>query len=34
LSLPLADHYFAREADRLALLEAMGTFLRRHNPAD
>jgi dipeptidyl aminopeptidase/acylaminoacyl peptidase len=34
LSLPLADHYFGRETDRLALLEAMGAFLKRHNPAD
>jgi dipeptidyl aminopeptidase/acylaminoacyl peptidase len=34
LSLPLADHYFAREADRLALLEAMAAFLRQHNSAD
>ena len=34
LSLPLADHYFTREADRLALLEAMGEFLARHNPPD
>jgi dipeptidyl aminopeptidase/acylaminoacyl peptidase len=34
LSLPLADHYFVREADRLALLEAMGAFLAKHNPAD
>ncbi|NJL18696.1 MAG: prolyl oligopeptidase family serine peptidase [Nitrospira sp.] len=34
LSLPLADHYFTREADRLALLEAMGAFLRTHNPPD
>ncbi len=34
LSLPLADHYFTREADRLALLEAMGAFLRKHNPPD
>ena len=34
LSLPLADHYFTREADRLALLEAMAAFLARHNPAE
>ncbi|MBA4747112.1 MAG: S9 family peptidase [Sphingopyxis sp.] len=34
LSLPLADHYFTREADRLALLEAMGEFLARHNPPE
>lgn len=34
LSLPLADHYFTREADRLALLEAIDAFLARHNPAE
>jgi dipeptidyl aminopeptidase/acylaminoacyl peptidase len=34
LSLPLADHYFTREVDRLALLEAMEAFLARHNPAE
>jgi dipeptidyl aminopeptidase/acylaminoacyl peptidase len=33
LPLPLADHYFTREADRAALLQAMGDFLDKHNPA-
>lgn len=33
LSLPEADHYFTRQADREALLEAIGTFLAKHNPA-
>lgn len=31
--LPLADHYFTREADRAALLAAMEGFLDKHNPA-
>ncbi|MBA4354377.1 MAG: S9 family peptidase [Novosphingobium sp.] len=34
LSLPKADHYFSREADRVALLAAIERFLARHNPAD
>lgn len=34
LSLPQADHYFTREADRLALLQAMERFLDAHNPAE
>ena len=34
VSVPLADHYFTREADRLTLLSAMGAFLKKHNPAD
>lgn len=34
VSLPLADHYFTREADRLALLEAMEAFLAKHNPPE
>lgn len=34
VSLPLADHYFGRQADRLALLSAMDAFLAKHNPAD
>ncbi len=34
VSLPLADHYFGRQADRLALLSAMEAFLAKHNPAD
>lgn len=34
LSLPKADHYFTREADRVALLTAIEGFLAKHNPAD
>ena len=34
VSIPLADHYFTREADRLTLLNAMENFLAKHNPAD
>ncbi|WP_264610831.1 alpha/beta hydrolase family protein [Sphingobium sp. B11D3B] len=34
VSVPLADHYFTREADRLTLLRAMEDFLAKHNPAD
>ena len=34
LSLPKADHYFTREADRLELLKAMEGFLKKNNPAD
>jgi dipeptidyl aminopeptidase/acylaminoacyl peptidase len=34
VSLPLADHYFGRQADRVALLSAMEGFLAKHNPAD
>lgn len=34
VSLPLADHHFTREADRLALLTAIETFLAKHNPAN
>ena len=34
LSLPLADHYFARQADRVSLLSAMEQFLAAHNPSD
>jgi len=33
VEVPLADHYFTREADRLTLLEAIGTFLDKNNPA-
>lgn len=33
VSLPEADHYFTRQADRQALLGAIETFLARHNPA-
>ncbi len=34
VSLPKADHYFTREADRLALLQAMEAFLKKYNPPD
>ena len=34
VSLPLADHYFTRQADRVTLLAAMEGFLAKHNPAD
>ncbi|NLR71519.1 S9 family peptidase [Novosphingobium sp. ERN07] len=34
VSLPQADHYFSRTADREALLGAIEGFLRKHNPAD
>ena len=34
VSIPMADHYFTREADRITLLSAMETFLAKHNPAD
>ena len=34
VSLPLADHYYTRQADRIALLTAMEKFLERYNPAD
>lgn len=34
VSVPLADHYFTREADRLTMLKAMDRFLTEHNPAD
>lgn len=33
ISLPLADHYFTREEDRLMLLKSMEGFLAKHNPA-
>ncbi len=33
VSLPLADHYFAREVDRITLLSSMEAFLAKHNPA-
>ena len=29
---PLADHYFTRQADRETLLNAMGKFLDKYNP--
>ncbi|WP_156416933.1 hypothetical protein [Sphingopyxis sp. H050] len=34
VSLPLADHYFTREADRLKLLQSIEAFLTKHNPPD
>ena len=34
VSIPLADHYFTREADRLTLLSSIETFLAKHNPPD
>lgn len=34
VSVPLADHYFSREADRMTLLTWMEAFLVRHNPPD
>lgn len=33
VSLPLADHYFTREVDRIKLLSSMEAFLAKHNPA-
>lgn len=32
VSLPKADHYFTREADREAMLNAIGGFLAKYNP--
>lgn len=34
VSLPLADHYFSRQEDRLTLLRSIESFLARHNPAN
>jgi dipeptidyl aminopeptidase/acylaminoacyl peptidase len=34
LSLPLADHYYTRQDDRVALLKAIEAFLAKYNPAD
>ncbi|HLQ11760.1 MAG TPA: S9 family peptidase [Steroidobacteraceae bacterium] len=34
VSLPLADHHFTRQEDRVALLSAMEAFLAKYNPAD
>lgn len=34
LSLPTADHYFTRQADRIAMLQAIDKFLALHNPAE
>lgn len=33
-SLSLADHYFARQEDRVTLLSSMERFLAMHNPAN
>lgn len=33
VSLPEADHYFTRQPDRVALLQAIAAFLAKHNPA-
>ncbi len=32
--MPLADHNFRREADRVLLLQSIEAFLAKHNPAD
>ena len=34
VALPLADHHFTRQADRVALLQSIEAFLAKHNPAD
>ncbi len=34
VSLPLADHYYTRQDDRIALLTAMDNFLAKYNPAN
>ncbi len=34
VSIPLADHYFTRQADRVTLLTSIHSFLARNNPAD
>lgn len=34
VSLPLADHYFTREDDRMTLLTSIETFLAKYNPPD
>ncbi|MBB6424306.1 S9 family peptidase [Sphingopyxis sp. JAI128] len=34
ISVPLADHYFTREADRMTLLMSIERFLAKHNPPD
>ncbi|MGQ2930060.1 MAG: alpha/beta hydrolase family protein [Sphingopyxis sp.] len=34
VSIPLADHYFTREADRTTLLTSIEAFLDKHNPPD
>lgn len=32
VSIPLADHYFTREADRMTLLTSIEAFLAKHSP--
>lgn len=34
VSLPLADHYFTRQEDRLVLLQSIEAFLAKNNPAN
>jgi dipeptidyl aminopeptidase/acylaminoacyl peptidase len=34
LLLPMADHYYSRQADRIALLSAIEKFLTTYNPAE
>ena len=34
VSIPLADHYFTREADRMTLLTSIEAFLAKYNPPD
>lgn len=34
VSLPLADHYFTRQEDRVTLLSSIERFLKEHNPPD
>ncbi|MCM8730391.1 alpha/beta hydrolase family protein [Hephaestia sp. GCM10023244] len=34
VSIPLADHYFTREADRITLLASIEAFLQKYNPPD
>lgn len=34
VSLPLADHYFTRQDDRVTLLSSIERFLKEHNPPD
>lgn len=34
VSLPLADHYFTRQEDRVVLLSSIERFLKEHNPPD
>jgi dipeptidyl aminopeptidase/acylaminoacyl peptidase len=34
VSIPLADHYFTRQDDRITLLTSIERFLKKYNPAD